>query len=201
MTKAEFARRLYLSKGRVTQLCGQGMPSRPDGKLNLRECVPWFENNVRLHAFRDGNVNPTTQALSALKRAIRRSSRRGEPDASSHIVLTQEEFLEAWVEAEVSGMAWLANTLRDPRLLQRAAGVAVRLGCTAAQAFGIVNAYDLIITSYVFEELVKDTGRIVEHKQDVDWEAVGRLAGEDVDTDAWREHFIGCLTEDHKGGS
>ena len=34
ITKAELARELDLSRARISQLCGMGLPVRPDGKVN-----------------------------------------------------------------------------------------------------------------------------------------------------------------------
>lgn len=47
VSKTELAGVLHLSRGRVTQLIGEGLPVRPDGKLDRAEAVAWYHANVR----------------------------------------------------------------------------------------------------------------------------------------------------------
>ncbi|MGC8794895.1 MAG: hypothetical protein ACP5U2_16060 [Bryobacteraceae bacterium] len=46
ITKAELARRLRLSRGRISQLVCAGLPVRPDGRVNFREAEQWYQQNV-----------------------------------------------------------------------------------------------------------------------------------------------------------
>jgi hypothetical protein len=45
ISKAELAAELKLSRGRITQLIGEGLPTRPDGRLNRGEAVRWYRQN------------------------------------------------------------------------------------------------------------------------------------------------------------
>ncbi|SDE93187.1 hypothetical protein [Rhodospira trueperi] len=46
ITKAEFARRLGVSRGRVSQLVQAGMPTREGGKLDEAEARAWYAANI-----------------------------------------------------------------------------------------------------------------------------------------------------------
>ncbi|MBB4287620.1 hypothetical protein [Roseospira goensis] len=46
VSKSELARRLGLSRGRVSQLVQDGMPTRDDGKLDEAEARAWYEANI-----------------------------------------------------------------------------------------------------------------------------------------------------------
>jgi|GEM_PF-2472778 len=46
ISKTEFARRLGLSPGRVSQLIQAGMPVRDDGKIDEAEARSWYETNT-----------------------------------------------------------------------------------------------------------------------------------------------------------
>jgi hypothetical protein len=51
VTKTELARRLDISKGRVSQLIRQGMPVLPSGGVDLDACCRWIDQHVdRAHA-------------------------------------------------------------------------------------------------------------------------------------------------------
>jgi hypothetical protein len=43
ITKADLARELNLSRARISQLCHEGLPVRPDGKLNRTEVLSWVK--------------------------------------------------------------------------------------------------------------------------------------------------------------
>lgn len=46
ITKAEFSRRLEVSKARVSQMIGMGCPVSPDGLIPLAEALEWVRQNV-----------------------------------------------------------------------------------------------------------------------------------------------------------
>ena len=46
VTKSELARRLDVSKGRVSQLIRQGMPVLPSGLVDLDACCRWIDQHV-----------------------------------------------------------------------------------------------------------------------------------------------------------
>lgn len=47
ITKAELARRLGISKARVSQLVGRGLPVNKDGRVNADEAVKWVTSHSR----------------------------------------------------------------------------------------------------------------------------------------------------------
>jgi hypothetical protein len=46
VSKAELARRLNVSRARITQLCNDGMPVLADGKLELQAALDWISSHV-----------------------------------------------------------------------------------------------------------------------------------------------------------
>ena len=42
VTKADLARELGVSRSAITQHCANGLPVRPDGKLNRSEALRWL---------------------------------------------------------------------------------------------------------------------------------------------------------------
>lgn len=49
MTKSDLARRLDITKGRVSQLIRQGMPVLPNGFVDLDACTSWISQHVDRH--------------------------------------------------------------------------------------------------------------------------------------------------------
>lgn len=45
-TKTEFAARVGLTKARISQLIGQGLPVRADGKVDVEAGLAWMEKNL-----------------------------------------------------------------------------------------------------------------------------------------------------------
>lgn len=45
-TKSQFAERVQLSKARVSQLVGRGLPLTPDGRVRVVEALRWLRENV-----------------------------------------------------------------------------------------------------------------------------------------------------------
>lgn len=48
ISKAALSRLCGISKARVSQYIGMGMPVRPDGRLNMVECLAWVRANILL---------------------------------------------------------------------------------------------------------------------------------------------------------
>ena len=44
--KGSFARRVGLTPGRISQLVAEGLPVRPDGKVDVAEALAWMEANL-----------------------------------------------------------------------------------------------------------------------------------------------------------
>lgn len=61
VTKSELARRLDVSKGRVSQLIRQGMPVLPSGLVDLDACCRWIDQHVdRGHSGWGSTRKPST---------------------------------------------------------------------------------------------------------------------------------------------
>lgn len=45
-TKTEFAARVGLTKGRISQLVADGLPVRPDGRIDVETGLAWMERNL-----------------------------------------------------------------------------------------------------------------------------------------------------------
>jgi hypothetical protein len=46
VTKAQLARKLNVSRARISQLSAEGLPVRPDGKVELQVALDWIANHV-----------------------------------------------------------------------------------------------------------------------------------------------------------
>lgn len=46
VTKAEFAARVGLTRGRISQLIADGLPVRPDGRIDFEAGCTWLENSL-----------------------------------------------------------------------------------------------------------------------------------------------------------
>ena len=58
--KSEFAKRLHVSKARVSQMVAQGMPVTADGKVDVPAALNWIEQHVDLS---HGRHNPTAATM------------------------------------------------------------------------------------------------------------------------------------------
>ncbi len=75
-TKAEFARRVGLTRGRISQLVAQGLPVLPDGRIEVEAGLRWMEENLdpdrraraRLHAPRLTNTRDGDSSLAEARR-------------------------------------------------------------------------------------------------------------------------------------
>lgn len=65
ISKAEFAAGLQLSKGRITQLIGKGLPVRADGKVNRAEAERWYRANIQERSVKPGPKRPQAAPTSA----------------------------------------------------------------------------------------------------------------------------------------
>ncbi len=45
-TKAEFAERVGLTRGRISQLIAEGLPVRADDRIDVEAALAWMENNL-----------------------------------------------------------------------------------------------------------------------------------------------------------
>lgn len=70
-TKAEFARRVGLSRGRISQLIAKGLPTTPEGKIDPEAGLAWLEDNLDADRRGKGGVARQTRAGPSLAEARR----------------------------------------------------------------------------------------------------------------------------------
>jgi len=46
LSKSQFARRLHVSPPRVSQLIAKGMPTTPEGRVDVAQALAWIESHV-----------------------------------------------------------------------------------------------------------------------------------------------------------
>ncbi len=141
ITKANFAREIGVSKARVSQLVKLGLPVLPNGRLQRREARDWYRANITPPMIKRGRQNPTLELVEASDPA---------PIEEEARLITKAQFRECWRKAGLEGAAWVANELRHPKRVQVIAEMAARLGCTAAQAYGVSQVYERLVTGWVF---------------------------------------------------
>ena len=68
-TKAEFADRVSVTKGRISQLIAQGLPVRADGRIDVEAGLSWIENHLDAARRNKGGGKAARSAtLAAAKR-------------------------------------------------------------------------------------------------------------------------------------
>jgi len=78
VSKSMAAKALGVTPGRVTQLIEKGMPSRPDGRLDVEKCKRWYRENIVPRAEKPERGDTTAPAS---RRAPTVTSSAGEPTA------------------------------------------------------------------------------------------------------------------------
>ena len=184
ITKANFAREIGVSKARVSQLLKLGLPVLANGRLDREQALDWYRANITPPMIKLGRQNPTLAQMQASDPA---------PTEEEARLITKAQFRECWREAGLEGAAWIANELRHPKRVQVIAEMAARLGCTAAQAYGIADIYERLVTGWVFPLASEDAEEIVLYDREPDWPKVAELAGEPVDVRAWARHMAETL--------
>ena len=184
ITKAAFAREIGVSKARVSQLVKLGLPVLPSGRLHRREARDWYGANITPPIIKRRLQNPTLELMEASDPA---------PPEEEARLITKAQFRECWRQAGLEGAAWVANELRHPKRVQVIAEMAARLGCTAAQAYGIADVYEELVTGWVFPLAGDDAEEIVLYDGAPDWPKVAELAGDPVDLQAWARHMAETL--------
>ena len=66
VTKSAFAQRAGITKSRVSQLIGQGLPVRPDGKIDPIEAEAWIAENLDPRRRRSAAVDQVTSQRGRL---------------------------------------------------------------------------------------------------------------------------------------
>lgn len=70
-TKTEFAARVSLTKGRISQLVADGLPVRDDGRIDVDAGLAWIENNLDPARRHKGGSPATTNRTATLAEARR----------------------------------------------------------------------------------------------------------------------------------
>jgi len=64
-TKTAFADRVGLTKARISQLVADGLPVRPDGKIDVEIGLAWIENNLDpARRYKGGSPNTTNRSAT-----------------------------------------------------------------------------------------------------------------------------------------
>lgn len=106
ITRAQLAAELECSRSRMTQLAGEGMPMRPDGKLNRLEVLRWL---TRYHSGHGGGWSEQMRGKPGIEeRARKLLGESGKPaGTSAGRPVESPEFLRGarWMAQEICGVA------------------------------------------------------------------------------------------------
>jgi hypothetical protein len=82
VTKSELAQELGVSRGRVSQLIGRGLPVEPGGMVNLELCCYWILDHLAESNTENGRARwNARQVVSLMQNARRRGDAEcGAPD-------------------------------------------------------------------------------------------------------------------------
>lgn len=118
-TKAEFAARVDLTRGRISQLIGQGLPVRSDGRIEVEAGLQWMEDNLNTDRRNKGGTQASAGAptLAEAKRLheilkvqrARLSLDKERGDLVSRAEVKSAVFARARRERDAH-MAWVART-------------------------------------------------------------------------------------------
>ena len=162
-TKSALAAELGVTKARVSQYVGNGLPVRRDGKLDREAALNWIGLNCVSGA--DNSKGP------ARARALARVAPKSRPTASDTMVAALTFLLE-----------------RDQTAI---AEEAVRRGVPMATVYAIASdAHYRLLTlakDYVAERAPGREGFTLGAIVEPDWEVLAELAGEPCDEDEWVE--------------
>lgn len=196
ITKAELARELDLSRARISQLCGMGLPVRPDGRVNRAEAVAWVKANVcswrggwwgnlRQKAGRGRAPMPTASLAGGLE--------LGELPELAELPDTPDLIAEIGEAAVIDIM----NEVRQTGNIESFARVALRFGCTMQQAYAVARWFDIFMAFYF---VPKDPERdYIRVHAEPDWNRMAAEAGTTADPEAWQE-WMNRLLEAGKPG-
>ncbi|MFN3348889.1 hypothetical protein [Pseudorhodoplanes sp.] len=138
-TKAEFAARVGLTRGRISQLIAQGLPVRPDGRIEVEAGLQWMEDNLDADRRNKGGTQASAAAptlaeakrlheiLKVQRARLALDKERG--DMVSRAEVKSAVFARARRERDAH-MAWVARTA--PQL-------AAELGADPARTFASLD--------------------------------------------------------------
>lgn len=117
LSKAAFAERVGLTRGRISQLIGQGLPVTGDGRIEVEAGLRWMEDNLDPDRRGKGGAQPsTTPSLAEARRLheivkvqrARLSLDRERGDLVNRATVRGAVFARAKAERD-EHMAWLAR--------------------------------------------------------------------------------------------
>ena len=194
ITKAELARELNLSRARISQLCGMGLPVRPDGRVNRAEAVAWVKANVC--SWRGGwwgNLRQKTGRAPIPSADLAGGMDLGELPELAELPDTPDLIAEIGEAAVIDFM----NEVRRTGNIESFARVAFRFGCTMQQAFAVARWFDLFMAfTFVPKDPERDYIRV---HAEPDWNRMAAEVGTTADPEAWQTWMNRILEEEEPG--
>jgi hypothetical protein len=137
VTKAAFAGRVGLTRGRISQLIAQGLPVLPDGRIEVEAGLRWMEENLDPDRRGKGGVAGATPSLAEARRLheivkVQRAKlalERERGDLVNRSAVKAAVFARAKAERDAH-MAWVARV--TPLL-------AAELGADPARTFAALD--------------------------------------------------------------
>ena len=139
-TKKEFAERLGLTQGRISQLIAEGLPVRGDGRIDVDAGLAWIENNLDPSRRNKGGAPAVTGRTATLAEAKRLHEIVKVQRAKLDLEREQGKLIDASA-AERTVFA-RAKAERDAHIawVQRSAPIiAAELGVETGPAFAVLD--------------------------------------------------------------
>jgi len=196
ITKAELARELDLSRARISQLCGMGLPVRPDGRVNRAEAVAWVKANVC--SWRGGWWGNLRQKTGRGRAPIPAADLAGGMDLGNLPELAElPDTPDLIAEIGEAAVIDFMNEVRRTGNVETFARLALRFGCTMQQAFAVARWFDLFM-AFTFVPKDPECDYIRVHAEP-DWSGMAAEAGTTADPEAWQEWMNRLLEEEEPG--
>jgi hypothetical protein len=196
ITKAELARELNLSRARISQLCGIGLPVRPDGKVNRGEAVAWVKANVC--SWRGGWWGNLRQKAGRGRAPIPAADLAGGMDLGEIPELAElPDTPDLIAEIGEAAVIDFMNEVRRTGNVESFARVALRFGCTMQQAYAVARWFDMFMAFYF---VPKDPERdYIRVHVEPDWNRMAAEAGTTAEPEAWQEWMNRLLEAEEAG--
>jgi hypothetical protein len=196
ITKAELARELDLSRARISQLCGMGLPVRPDGRVNRADAVAWVKANIC--SWRGGWWGNLRQKAGRGRAPIPAADLAGGMDLGELPELAElPDTPDLIAEIGEAAVIDFMNEARRTGNVETFARLALRFGCTMQQAFAVARWFDMFMAFYfVPKNSERDYIRV---HDEPDWNGIAAEAGTMADVEAWQT-WMNRLLEDGEPG-
>ncbi len=138
-TKAAFANRVGLSKGRISQLVAEGLPVRSDGKIDVDAGLAWMEQNLDPARRNKGGTrpqDPSTSLAEARRRHLIVQVQRAKlalEQERGKLIDAAEATMTIFTRARVERDAHIAWVQRSAPL------IAGELGADPSRTFAILD--------------------------------------------------------------